>query len=364
MKEKPALPPVPSLSLIKGRLPEIFPKGVDARPYLVREIAAKTIFVMFYTGAIEGEDRWIRPDQVTKMTDAQAAKTRDAERLKWIRDSVAPGKMKDLKGRWYAPNTREPIRDETLRAGLVMTGAVIEREGLSTTSSKGRYALEKEFAALFDPKLTPDQLESKIAAWQAHLAPGSRARIALIKGRAAAAGKTDVFVDFPNGERRRMAPGPSSALSKAAIEGFAPAFLEHPAIVFLSESSRKVVAQDNELARRIGLRIEPDRNLPDIILADLGPTRPLLVFLEVVVTDGAITAARREALLAIAREGGFETDRVAFVSVFEDRAASVYRRLSSELAWDSFVWFASEPDCVLILRGPERRAKAKLSDLL
>ncbi len=319
MKEKPVLPSVPPLALIKERLPVIFPEGVDARPYLVREMAAKTVFVMFYGGAIEGEDRWIRPDQVTKMTDPQAAKTRDAERWKWIRDSVVPGKMKDLQGRWYAPNTREPIRDETLRAGLVMTGAVIEREGVATTSSKGRYALEKEFAALFDPKLTRNKLESKIATWQAHLAPGSRARIALIKGRAAAAGKTDIFVDFPNGERRRMAPGPSSALSKAAIEGFAPAFLEHPAVVFLSESSRKVVAQDDELARQIGLRIQADRNLPDMILADLGPTRPLIVFVEVVVTDGAITAPRQEALLAIAREGGFETDRVAFVSVFEER---------------------------------------------
>ncbi|MFB3906614.1 MAG: BsuBI/PstI family type II restriction endonuclease [Acidobacteriota bacterium] len=362
MKDKPVLPPVPSLSLIQERLPEIFPKGVDAREKVISKMTARTVFVMFYAGAIEGENQFIRPDQVTRMSDAQAAKNGDAERLKWIPESLSR-KVKPIKGRWYATNTRESIRDNSLGSGLIANGAVIKDEDMATTSSKGRYALQKEFAALFDPNLTGKELESKITAWQTHLSPESRARIALIKGRAAAAGKTDVFVNFPNGERRRMAPGPSSALTKAAIEGFAPAFLEQPAVVFLSESSRKVLPQDDEQARKIGLRIQADRNLPDIILADLGP-RPLIVFVEIVVTDGAITAARREALLSIAREGGFDPDRVAFVSVFDDRDSTVYRRLSSEIAWDSFVWFASDPGSVLILRGPERRAQAKLSDLL
>ena len=42
------------------------------RNYVVREIAAKTVFVMLYIGAVEGAECWLRPDQVTRMTDAQA----------------------------------------------------------------------------------------------------------------------------------------------------------------------------------------------------------------------------------------------------------------------------------------------------
>jgi hypothetical protein len=53
--------------------------------------------------------------------------------------------------RWYADNTREPIRDETLRDGLVAVGAVVRREDLPTTSGAPRYALKLDFAALFDP---------------------------------------------------------------------------------------------------------------------------------------------------------------------------------------------------------------------
>ena len=44
-----------------------------------------------------------------------------------------------------------------------------------------------------------------------------------------------------------------------------------------------------------------ERALPDIILADAAEPF-LLVFVEVVATNGAINASRREALLALARE--------------------------------------------------------------
>lgn len=148
------------------------------------------------------------------------------------------------------------------------------------------------------------------------------------------------------------------------IEIFATRFLERPAIVFLSESRQRVVEQDNELAAAIGLHIDPKRNLPDIILADLSQPEPLLVFVEVVITDGAVIKSRKEALLRITTDAGFHPRRVAFVSAFEDRGSPVFRRLSSDLAWGSFVWFAAEPECILILKDEEALETRRLVDLL
>src|SRR5665213_2867041 len=37
--------------------------------------------------------------------------------------------------RWFQDNTREPIRDETLRDGLVQMGAVVTRAGVATMNS-------------------------------------------------------------------------------------------------------------------------------------------------------------------------------------------------------------------------------------
>ena len=64
------LPPLVPVPEIHGRLQNIYPEGTASRNYLTREIAAKTVFVMLYIGAVEGAERWLRPDQVTRMTDA------------------------------------------------------------------------------------------------------------------------------------------------------------------------------------------------------------------------------------------------------------------------------------------------------
>ena len=155
----PLMPsPLLPLTDIHERLREIFPEGTANRNYVIREIAAKTVFVMLYIGAVEGAECWLRPDQVTRMTDAQAVLHGHGDREAWQRESMRPA-AGNIEGRWYAANTREPIRDETLREGLVRLGAVIEREGLPTTSPLPRYALAADFAALFHPDLLDEVLQ-------------------------------------------------------------------------------------------------------------------------------------------------------------------------------------------------------------
>jgi len=147
-----------------------------------------------------------------------------------------------------------------------------------------------------------------------------------------------------------MAPGTSSVISKAVIEEFARVFLRNPGVLFLSEPGGKVVLQDDALARSIGLVIDPARSLPDIILVDLdAPGGALLVFVEVVATDGAIDAARKVALLTLTREAGFKAHQVAFLTPFLDRSQAPVRKSLDTLAWGSFVWFAAEPDKILAL---------------
>ena len=357
------LPPVSSVSETRQRLQDIFPEGTPNQPYVVREMAAKTVFVMLYIGAVEGAERWLRPDQVTRMTDEQAALTDDDDRHAWEHESMRPtgGTIVD---RWYAADTREPIRDESLRNGLVRMGAVRELEGLATTSPQPRYALAAGFAALFDPVLSDEPLERAISEWrEANLSSVALARIALLR-QGAVAQDDQVAVTFPNGETRQMASGPSSLITKAVVEEFAAQFLEQPGVVWLSESRRQVVSRDDELAQAIGLTIDPQRNLPDLILVDLGPTDPLVVFVEVVATSGPVSEPRRAALMAVANEAGFGEHQVAFVTAFADRSRAAFRRAMSELAWRSFAWFASEPDHILVLHEQVDSENLKLSDLM
>lgn len=344
----PALPPYVARELVAERLPLIFPEGTPNRTYCVRELAASAVFAALYIGAVEGADRYLGPVHVYRMTVEQAAKPDAADREAYFK--LIRKKAPVSGARWYADNTREPIRDETLRDGLVVIGAVTRREDLATTSGAARYALKSDFAALFDPVLQGKDLEKAIGAFQAkHLSKGALARVSIMLAGAAGAA-AGILVTFPNGETRQLAPGPSSIISQAVIEVFAKRFLEKPAVLWLSESGNKVVIRDDRIANAIGLKIEADKNLPDLILADLGPSEPLLVFVEVVATDGAITPRRQEAICAITDAAGFDRSQVAFLTAYQDRASAGFKKTVTQLAWASFAWFVSEPEHIIILR--------------
>lgn len=356
------LPPYVTRELVEERLPLIFPEGTPNRVYCTRQLSASTVFAMLYIGAVQGLNRFLGPIHVYRMTDEQAAKARDDDRIAYAdgvrkRSYVVPG------DRWYADNTREPIRDETLREGLVNIGAVVARDDLPTTSSKPRYALLPDFAALFDPDLADDALTQAITAYQTkHLSKSALARVSLVQA-GAAAGEYGVIVAFPNGETRKLAPGPSSIILKAVVEDFSKTFLQTPAVLWLSESGNKVVQRDDGLAASIGLQIEADKDLPDLILIDLAPADPLIVFVEVVATDGPISDRRQTALYALTDAAGFERSQVAFVTAFRDREAPGSKKTMSALAWNSFAWYASEPSNIVQFKDGSTK-KQFLTDFL
>lgn len=356
------LPALLDVAEIHARLQVVFPEGTPQRGYCTREMAARTIFVALYIGAIEGSERWMGPKHVYRMGHSQSALRDEAQRLGYMAAVEKPGFVAPP-DRWFQDNTREPIRDETLRDGLVRVGAVITRPGLATTSSKGRYALQAGFAALFDPALKGEPLQTAITAWQDRsLSAGALARVRL-QQRSATAAQSRILVTLPNGETRQMEAGPSSVITKAVVEVFARRFLGDAAVLWISESGNKVIQRDDTLAQSLGLKIAVDRLLPDTILVDLAPAEPLVVFIEAVATDGPITEARRAEFIELVTSAGFKTSQIAFVTAFQDRNAAAFKKAISNLAWGSFAWCVSEPDHLIALDGTTPGGIRLLSDL-
>jgi hypothetical protein len=346
------LHPVPSYAAVRERLPIIFPEGMDGHNYLTRKVAVRTIFAMLYVGAVEGTGRWLRPNQVARMTDAQAELRSDAARLDWITASFK--KADSIIGRWYADNTREPIRDETLRNSLQPVGAVVERSELAKNDASPRWALAADFAGLFT--CDEEEFPGLVERWrERHLTPAARARVAMLQEGVVQGGAEGVLVTFPGGRSRMLSPGTSSRIAKAVIEQFAHRFLDTPGVLWVSESSRKDEAADLKLAARVKLPITPNELLPDIILVDLGGEEFRFVFVEVVSSDGPITEDRRARFVEMLSSGGHNPKTAAFVTSFLDRASGTYRKLASTFAWNSFVWFASEPDKLILHLDPGER---------
>lgn len=344
------LPKLLSVTDIHTRLERLFTHGLEMRKNLVREMAAKTVFVFLYGGMVDGAARYLRPSHVYFFTEDQAKKISDGDRLRWLAQSKKPG-FRPEGSRWYADTTREPIRDETIRFGLLHVGAVGKLLGVAVTSSMPIYFLKADFAAIFNPDMDEATLEAAIATWQKkHLTVAARARMALLAtGRVRS--DDEVLVNCPDGTVAKLSSGPSSIISKAVIEQFAPSFLTAPALLWLSESGAKVRHQDKNAAKALGLDIDQSKVLPDIILANVGDTGEdtHLVFVEVVASDGPMNQARRDALLQYIMQAGFPEEQCLFGTAFEDRADIAFKKCLPELAWGTFVWFRSEPDCLVWL---------------
>ena len=121
------MPPYVGLDVVRDRLQIVFPEGVPQRSYCVREAAAATVFTMLYVGAVEGSAVWVGPKQIVRMTTEQSNRPEEPARRAYSIESLKPG-FQPQETPWYQENSREQVRDETLRQGA----ALFDRDGSCT----------------------------------------------------------------------------------------------------------------------------------------------------------------------------------------------------------------------------------------
>lgn len=349
-----SFPPLLPVEDIRERLARIFPEGIPNRQHITKPNTSRVVFCALYIGAVEGTDRWFAPRHLYRMTDALSVIDDPGVRLGYYRRVP-----KSSEASWYADNSREGARDEGVRQGLIPLNAMVRRQGVDTTSSKGRYALHPGFAALFDPALAGAALDAAVAAWQGQFLTGAA------RARAALAGTMDakgVTVSHPQGGSTVLPPGESSVITKAVVEGFARTFLAEPAVVWISSSAVKAFS-DDRLNRVLKVKLDVASLLPDVVLVDLERPSLKLVFVEVVATDGPVTEQRKAGLLELlaASPMGYAPGDALFVTAYRDRGARPVSKAMQDLAWGSFAWFMSEPDNLMQLHdGLPRLLKALL----
>lgn len=350
MMQADGWPDLLPLEQAADRLAQIFPASFPDRGPLVGAMAARVVYVFLYGGFIEGSGRFLRPSHVYLFTAEQARSCALAERAAWLAASNRPG-FRPPGLRWYADNSRESIRDDLMRNRLLRLGLIAKRSDITVapTSSKPVYFMRGHFARLFDPRLSGQELVASIKLWQRdRLDPATLQRMAL-RAEGALRSQTDLDIDLPDGQRLRVAGGPSSLIAKALIEHYAPKAMRRPAVLWLSSSDRKAYPQFQALAARVGLDFDLHAELPDLVLADL--EHPLrVVFCEIVATDGAITEGRKQALLAVIRRSRVPVESVHFLTAFDERSGSPFRKNAAALAVDTDVWFRTEPGLILHLR--------------
>lgn len=348
---------LPSIQDCVRRLETIFPRAAfDA--VLSSPGAGAAVAAMLYVDAVVRDDdamptdaRWVRPTTCLWLSDDAYARQDDASRDAFYQAAIGPkakAAVEALHSSWgvahrplYGDNSRETLRDETFRAWLDH-GALRVRPGVKTTSPAPRWALTASFADLFDPGLQDDALVEAIGAWRdAHMSPGARLKALTAQQRAQSVHA--VQIQLPSGELRTLEPGEASVILKGVIELWAPARLEDPVVLTISEPGDKVYLADSRLLDRLGLRIDQTTLLPDGVIVDIAPDPPMFWIVEAVATDGPVTEDRKRALLAWARAQNIPDGACEFLSAFGSRNSPAARRRLKDLASGTFGWYADEP---------------------
>lgn len=152
-------------------------------------------------------------------------------------------------------------------------------------------------------------------------------------------------VRTPDGKEIQLKDGEHNAIQKQIIEEFLARFGHGAILLYCGDSDNKygLVHEVDELAK-IGFTDLKQSILPDVVA--YSPEKNWIFLIEAYHTSNPITPQRK---MELEQELGENANRVVFVTAFEND--SVYRNCPEELAWETEVWIATEPDHMIHRNG-------------
>jgi len=143
-----------------------------------------------------------------------------------------------------------------------------------------------------------------------------------------------------------LSQGIHNQLQNAVVEEFGPRFAPGASLLrFESPASKDAVFDGQELTK-LNFSVKERDKLPDIIL--YMPERNWLFLIETVNRQGPVTPKRRNEIETLL--SGCPSWRV-YVTAFLD--VKRYRKYAGEIAWETHVWIAENPDHMIHYNSSE-----------
>jgi hypothetical protein len=238
----------------------------------------------------------------------------------------------------YAPNTRETIRDDAVK--FFVEAALLLRNpddpNRPTNSGKTVYQIEPAALALLRKYGTLGWLPTL----QKYLAARQSIKDEIARKRELAR----VPLTLPGGSQVALSPGGQNPLIKAIIEQFCPAFSPGGHVLYIGDTENKFVHLEAEALAALGVTLAPAAKMPDVIVHYTA--RNWLLLIEAVTSAGPVDGKRRKELKELF--AGCKAGLV-FVTAFESRRSM--QSLLSQIAWESEVWVAEDPDHMIHFNG-------------
>ena len=151
-------------------------------------------------------------------------------------------------------------------------------------------------------------------------------------------------VTLPDGSSYRLSPGPHNVIQRAIIEDFLPRFSKGSQVLYLGDTSQKLVHVDEESLRVLGVDTPSRRTLPDVIAYE--EERNWMFLIEAVHSSNPINELRH---LELRRMVSKSTAGCLFVSAFAN--TKTFARFSKQIGWETEVWIADDPDHMIHFDG-------------
>ena len=147
-----------------------------------------------------------------------------------------------------------------------------------------------------------------------------------------------ISVTTPDGKTLELKDGEHNAIQKAIVEEFLTRYGYGAEVLYFGDSHNKygLIFEEQKL-KDLGFGDLKQNKLPDVVA--YSPEKDWVYMIEAYHTSNPINRLRKYALEMLA---GDAAKKAIYVTAFENSAS--YRECTEDLAWETEVWIATDPD--------------------
>lgn len=155
-----------------------------------------------------------------------------------------------------------------------------------------------------------------------------------------------VRLRIPGGATAHLSPGAHNRLQVAIIEEFGPRFAPGSIVLYVGDAALKHVVCEAEQLALLKIEITQHDKLPDMVL--YWSERHWLFLIEAVTTHGPVSPKRHREIEGMLTK--CPAKRI-YVTAFPD--FRTFRKYAGDIAWETEVWIADNPDQMIHFNGPK-----------
>lgn len=152
-------------------------------------------------------------------------------------------------------------------------------------------------------------------------------------------------VTLPDGHILNFSLGEHNILQKAIIEDFLPNFGFGANVLYVGDTSDKNLCKDEKALNELGFFTLEHDELPDVVA--YSPSKSMLFLIEAVYSSGPMSEIRVHKLKR--QLENCKADNIIFVTAFLTKKD--FRKWLVDIAWESEVWLADEPEHMVHFNG-------------